>query len=317
MKKTIMVMILIISAFLFSGCTDLKDADIYISVYPIEFIVKSIVKEEKSVESIYPRGAEVHDYEPTAKQIVSINECDVLFYIGLGLEPFITNGLNSTFKDLTTVELSQYLDLVELDGGHYHGSEDEEMHEHKNEGGKIYDSHVWLDPFAMIKMTEVILEELVKIYPDYEKEFTLNSKELIKELELLNDEYVEAISSEEIVNRTIMVDHDAYAYWTFRYGISRIKLRSDNESNEVGVQEFLEKINKAKEANIKYIISTKNETKSALFDRYLSELNASEMSLHHLGTITTKELKEGENYLTIMRDNLEVLKMVLPKEENE
>lgn len=317
MKKIIIVMILMISAFLFSGCTDSKDADIYISVYPIEFIVKSIVKEEKTVESIYPRGAEVHDYEPTAKQIVSINECDILFYIGLGLEPFITNGLNSTFKDLTTVELSKYLELVELDGGHFHGSENEENHEHENESGKVYDSHVWLDPIAMIKMTEVILEELIKIYPDYENEFTLNSQELIKELELINNEYVEAISSEEIVNRTIMVDHDAYAYWTFRYGISRIKLRSDNESNEVGVQEFLEKINKAKEANIKYIISTKNETKSALFDRYITELNASEISLHHLGTITTKELKEGENYLTIMRDNLEVLKTVLPKKENE
>ena len=129
MKKIMIVMILIISAFLFSGCTDSKDADIYISVYPIEFIVKSIVKEEKTVESIYPRGAEVHDYEPTAKQIVSINECDILFYIGLGLEPFITNGLNSTFKDLTTVELSKYLELVELDGGHHHGNENEENHD--------------------------------------------------------------------------------------------------------------------------------------------------------------------------------------------
>ena len=49
-----------------------------------------------------------------------------------------------------------------------------------------------------------------------------------------------------------MVDHDAYAYWTYRYGINRIKLRSDNESNEVGTQEFLEKVKQAKETNIKY-----------------------------------------------------------------
>lgn len=318
MKKLIVLILTLLSIFVFSGCEESKDADIYISVYPIEFIVKQIVKEELTVESIYPRGAEVHDYEPTAKQIVSISECDILFYIGLGLEPFISNGLNSTFKDLKTVELSKYLELVELDGGHTHVGQgtNDTSDEHNHEENEVYDSHVWLDPLAMVKMSQVILEELIKIYPNYEETFTENQKVLEKELIELNQEYSEVISQHNIFDRIIMVDHDAYAYWTYRYGISRIKLRSDNESNEVGIQEFLNKVNQAKEAGIKHIISTKNETKSALFENYLKELGATEKSLHHLGTITTQELKEGQNYLTIMRDNLEVLKEVLPREEN-
>lgn len=312
MKRVLTLMMILCSVFLLGGCKENKNVDIYISVYPLEYIVKQIVKEDLVVESIYPRGAEVHDYEPTAKQIVSMSEAKVIFYIGLGLEPFITNALDSTFKNNKTVELSSYLELVELDGSHSH----EEIGEHDGEMS-IYDQHVWLDLVAMARMSEVILEELVKIYPEKEEFFRENAKVLIKELNDLNEEYIATIKSEDVSEAIIMVDHDAYAYWTFRYGISRIKLRSDNESNEVGTQEFLKKVNSAKEANIKYIISTKNETKSALFSQYLKEVGAKEESLHHLGTITTQELKEGNNYISIMKENLEVLKKVLPrKEEN-
>lgn len=312
MKRVLTLMMILCSVFLLGGCKENKNVDIYISVYPLEYIVKQIVKEDLVVESIYPRGAEVHDYEPTAKQIVSMSEAKVIFYIGLGLEPFITNALDSTFKNNKTVELSSYLELVELDGSHSH----EEIGEHDGEMS-IYDQHVWLDLVAMARMSEVILEELVKIYPEKEEFFRENAKVLIKELNDLNEEYIATIKSEDVSEAIIMVDHDAYAYWTFRYGISRIKLRSDNESNEVGTQEFLKKVNLAKEANIKYIISTKNETKSALFSQYLKEVGAKEESLHHLGTITTQELKEGNNYISIMKENLEVLKKVLPrKEEN-
>ena len=276
--KKFLIVIIIFMGLVLMGCEKSKKVDIYVTVYPLEFIATQIVKvdptdptmSEITVDTIYPRGAEVHDYEPTPKQIVSVTNSKIIFYIGLGLEPFITNGLSSTFKNLKCVEMSNYVDLVELDGTHSHGDSDEKSEEHS-----IYDPHIWLDPIAMINMTNAMLEELVLIYPDREETFRLNATNLVKELEELNNEYVERLSDENIINRTIMVDHDAYAYWTYRYGVNRIKLRNDNESNEVGTQEFLEKIKQAKEAGIKYIISTKNETKSALFNQYLKELGAS------------------------------------------
>ena len=54
-----------------------------------------------------------------------------------------------------------------------------------------------------------------------------------------------------------------------------------------------------------------------MFDQYLKELDASELSLHHLGTITTQELKDGITYLIIMRENLETLIKALPKVNEE
>lgn len=317
MKKIlskVLLVILVMMTISLMACKKGKNVDIYVTVYPLEYIANQIVKvdptegqlEEIVVDTIYPRGAEVHDYEPTPKQIVSVSNSKIVFYIGLGLEPFITNGLNSTFKNINCVQMSDYCELVELDGGHSHGEDEDGEH-------SIYDAHIWLDPVAMISMTNKMLEELIKIYPERTEVFTKNANNLISELEKLHQDFITRLSSEDILNKTIMVDHDAYAYWTYRYGINRIKLRGDNESNEVGTQEFLEKIKMAKEADIKYIISTKNETKSSMFNQYLKELNASELSLHHLGTITTDELKEGISYLTIMEENLDTLIEALPK----
>lgn len=308
MKKTLLLFILIGFIVVIAGCRTSDKADIYTTVYPIEFVAKEIVKDKKVVKSVYPRGGEVHDYEPYPKQIIAIADCDVLFYIGLGLEPFIENALATTFKDLKTVKVTDGLQLVQMDGTHTHGKEVESDHE-----GEIYDTHVWLDPLSLKEITITVLQELILVYPEYEEEFTVNAQALVVELEALHNEYVDALADEAITSKTIMVDHDAYAYWTFRYGINRIKLRSDNESNEVDPATLIAKINQAKELGIKYIIASKNETESALFDQYLSNLNAEQEELHHLGTITTNELKAGKNYLSIMRDNLQVLIKVLPR----
>ncbi|MDD2492935.1 MAG: zinc ABC transporter substrate-binding protein [Bacilli bacterium] len=308
MKKTLFFFILIGLVFVIAGCKSSDEADIYTTVYPIEFVAKEIVKDKKTVKSVYPRGGEVHDYEPYPKQIIAIADCDILFYIGLGLEPFIENALTTTFRDLKTVKVTDGLQLVEMDGTHTHSKEEEsDIDTH------IYDTHVWLDPLSLVGITNTVLQELIVVYPEYSEEFSNNAEALILELEALHNEYVEALADEMITSKTIMVDHDAYAYWTFRYGINRIKLRSDNESNEVDPATLIAKINQAKELGIKYIIASKNETKSALFDQYLTNLNAEEEELHHLGTITTNELKVGKNYLSIMRDNLQVLIKVLPR----
>ncbi|HKM29188.1 MAG TPA: zinc ABC transporter substrate-binding protein [Bacilli bacterium] len=308
MKKILLFLMMLGLTLIVSGCKQSDQADIYTTVYPIEFVAKEIVKDKKIVKSVYPRGGEVHDYEPYPKQIIAIADSDILFYIGLGLEPFIKRALTTTFKDLKTVRVTENVQLVEMDGTHQHGEDEESEQE-----GHIYDTHVWLDPLAMIGITNAVLEELIIVYPEFTEEFSLNAEALIAELEALHNEYLEALSDETIISKTIMVDHDAYAYWTFRYGINRIKLRSDNESNEVDAATLIEKINQAKELNIKYIIASKNEAKSALFDQYIKSLKAEEEELHHLGTITTNELKAAKNYLTIMRDNLQVLVKVLPR----
>ena len=143
-----------------------------------------------------------------------------------------------------------------------------------------------------------------------------NAEELKEKFDELDKKFIALVSAKDIANKTILVDHDAYAYWNDTYGIERIRLRTDNESNDVAPAEMQKKINQAKELGIRYICVTKNELESSIINQYMNALEIpqeNKLSLHTLATITAEEEKAGLDYFSIMEHNLEVLRRVFPK----
>ena len=294
-----------------AGCiNDNEHVDIYVSVYPIEYIVQNIVDEDIVVKSVFPRGQDIHDYDPSPKEIINMANCQLLFYIGSGLETFIENAKTTTLKDVEVYSLSDYLN----------GFEDTKLVENNSyvtddvhENAHMIDCHVWLDPIRMIKMSEFIYQKLCEKYPEKTDVFYQNYNKLITSLNQLHQEYDQYLSQVSITKKYIMIDHDAYQYWTQRYGLYRIKLRNDNESSEVEIVEFDKKVELANKIGIKYILSTLNEAKCSMFNNYLRALDAEERSLHHLANISKQEEKRNEDYISLMMYNLNILKEVLPK----
>ncbi|MGD9605794.1 MAG: metal ABC transporter solute-binding protein, Zn/Mn family [Bacilli bacterium] len=316
MKKWLILLLLLGTVF-FIGCdNDDEDVDIYTTIYPVEFLVKEIVKDRLTVKSVYPRGKDVHDYESNPKDLIKMSQSKLIFYIGLGLEIFIERAKDSTLEDVPIVALSHNIlvvllnstDLVEMT----HGDVTEE--------NVFYDPHIWLDPNKMIIMTDTVLNNILERFVLTQDDidfFTNNANTLKTELALIDTEFVAALNNPEIANKTIMVDHDAYVYWTIRYGIDRIKLRNDNESSDVVPQEIEQKIALAEQLGIKHIVVSKNELESSIVDQYLSELglpSSAKVSLHHLGTITSDEEEMGLNYFSIMRENIHMVEAILPKQ---
>lgn len=314
MKKALFLLIIMTMSFLLYSCEEEEAADIYVTIYPIEFVVTRVVEEELTVKAVYPKGQDVHEYEMSTDNILQMKKGKAIFYIGLGLEPFLESAKESTFKDNNLIAVSDNATIVSTDGKAV------DMEKNPSSAYNI-DAHIWLDPMNMVAMTKTVLEEVIKLKPEKEEVFKANAAKLEEELLSLDAKYSKALNSEDILNKVILVDHDAYAYWTYRYGVDRIKMRSTNEATEVTISEVIRKTEEALKYNIKYVIETKNEAKCKMFDEYKDRLGAEVATLHHLGT-QTKEEAEGENdgafidYISIMEYNLDVLKMVLPKKTN-
>lgn len=316
MKKWLILLLLIMAVF-FIGCDgDDEEVDIYTTIYPVEFLVKEIVQDRLKVKSIYPRGKDVHDFESSPKDIIKMSQSKLIFYIGLGLEVFIERAKDSTLKDVPTVALSHNILVVLLN------STDliEQMHGDTTQENVFYDPHIWLDPNKMIIMVDTVLNSILNKFTLFQDDidfFTSNANALKGELALLDSEFRALVNDPNIANKTIMVDHDAYVYWTIKYGIERIKLRNDNESSDVVPQEIEQKIALAKLLGIKHIVISKNEMESSIVNQYLSELGLTEsakVSLHHLGTITSEEEDNGFDYFSIMRENIRLVGIILPKQ---
>lgn len=315
MKKAFLL--LLISIFpLISGCVGKhEDVDIYASIYPVEFLVREIVGDIYKVKPVYPRGKNVHDYEVSPSEVISLSKSKIVFYIGLGLEPVIEQSKNTVLADVPTISLTDNLQLIEINSEDYHGH----SHSHPHEGSVFYDPHVWLDPINMQIMAETILENIIS-HLDIDSAgatlLTENCNQLKNKLKTLDNEFKDILSDDAIAHKSIIVDHDAYAYWQPRYGIARIKLRNDNESADISPGEMNEKINLAKSLGIKHICLTKNELESPIVQAYLKALGLTDKAkkyLHHLGTITKDEDKKGENYFSLMRYNFQIIRDVLPR----
>ena len=310
MKKILLPILLLIISCVYFGCKDDK-VDIYTSVYPLQFFTKEIVGDKLNVQSAYPNTAEVHDYEPTAKTLIKMSEAKMIIYIGQGLEPFIDKGIDTTFKDVKCLKVTgcDKLLLVTKNGLTSNSP--------NTTSDTLYDPHIWLDPFQMPHVVTHILENILTIeeFKIYEEEFTNNANELISKLKELAILYDSKLS--ETNKNTIIVDHDAYSYWTYRYGFNRLSLRSDNESSDPNAKEFEEIITFALNNNLKYLLATKHEAQQALVQQYISTLNKNNPDLNaqiiYLDNLEL-QVNEENDYFTVMKNNLNILIQALNNE---
>lgn len=310
MKKILLTIIVMIISLTLLGCDEDK-VDIYTTVYPLQFFTEQIVGDKLNVKSAYPNSAEVHDYEPTAKTLINMSEAKMIIYIGQGLEPFIEKGIDSTFKNVLCLKVTgcSKLFLVTKDGLTTNSP--------STTPDTLYDPHIWLDPFQMPHVVNHILENILTIeeFKIYEEEFKLNALNLVSKLEELANLYNEKISQTK--KKTIIVDHDAYPYWTYRYGFNRMSLRSDNESSDPNAKEFSEIVDFAIENNLKYLLATKHEAQQALLQQYIATLNKTNPELNakiiFLDNLEIQVNSEND-YFTVMKNNLTILIQALNNE---
>ena len=94
MKKLFLI---ILSAFLLTGCSlkkdNLENATIYTTIYPVKYLTEFMYKDYGTIESIYPSGADVFNYELTDKQIKKYAKSDLFIYNGLSNEKTIAKNL--------------------------------------------------------------------------------------------------------------------------------------------------------------------------------------------------------------------------------
>ncbi|MDD4211921.1 MAG: zinc ABC transporter substrate-binding protein [Bacilli bacterium] len=309
MKKIIGLVLLLVTLAILPGCElSSSSYDVYASIYPIEFMVKRIVGDHLTVGSSYPRGADVHEYEPPANQIVKMSRSKILFFIGAGLEGFLVNAENSVFVNsgCELVELSTYVTLVNFG--------DAEAHEDHNH---IWDPHIWLDPIRMITLAGVIRDKVVTIDPDHTADYEANTEVLITDLQTLHNTYQSLLNVSTYSTKTIVVDHDAYVYWEDRYGIERIHTRIENHSCEIIPSEFTKNIDLINSLGIKYIAVTKNVSSCPVVNQYIQQAGMTIEYLHSLSTITKAEEDSGLDYFEIMYTNLSILTKILPKVQSQ
>ncbi|MFW6030835.1 MAG: metal ABC transporter solute-binding protein, Zn/Mn family [Halanaerobiales bacterium] len=339
MKKNIVLRILIFSIFFFIALNIVpanifaKTIDVYVSVYPVYDITSAIAADRANVHLTVPSGTEIHGYEPSPKKIAAIEKADVFFYIGQGLESWAEKIVkNLENLDIQTVKLSEGLELVKYDNlehnheddkdesvqkneahhheddAHNHSEEEHDIHETEAHTHGQYDPHVWLNPMNMKEMARVVKEKLISMDTDNKEFYQENYQEYVKRLNNLDMEYKETLAEKD--SNYILVSHAAFGYLGDRYGFKQLSVSGLSSHAEPSPGNLAKLLREVKEHEIKYIFK-ETLANPRLVEVVAQEANLEILVLNPIGGLMVDEEKRGEDYFSIMKENLKNLKKAL------
>lgn len=308
---------------------------IYTTIYPLEDFTKKIGGDYVNVKSIYPPNVDAHSFEPSTKDMISLANSDLFIYTGVGIDGFAEKAADSLKKESVAIlEAGEGIHLLESTHNEEHHHEDEnteaEDHNHESEGTEDqdhqsesaeaeaheedvhdhgdFDPHVWLDPILSIKLAENIKNTLSELEPEHAKEFESNFILLKDELGKLDHEFKTTIENSK--TRYLLVAHAAYGYWEERYGIEQIAIAGLSPTQEPTQKELQNIIEESSEHNIHYVIFEQSiSPKVAKIIQ--EELGAKSLTLHNLEAITEENIKQKDDYFSIMQKNLQTIKTAL------
>lgn len=203
------------------------------------------------------------------------------------------------------VDMSAHEIAEDLMGGHHHHHEDEEEIE--------YDEHVWLSLNNAIELTNALCVEIAKIDSANASVYEKNAAAYTKQLAELDAEYKAAVKSAK-KSTVLFGDRFPFRYLTddynLKYYAAFVGCSAESEASFSTIA-FL--ANKVDELELNAVLTIEKSSKkiAETIIKNSNKKNQKIMELDSLQSITTKEIKEGRNYLSAMKKNLEVLKKAL------
>lgn len=303
-ERLLCVICLLCLAFSFSGCaTDGKESGISIvaTIFPAYDFARELTGELASVKMLVSPGNEVHSYEPSPKDMLDIQKCDLFIYTGGESDTWVDELLRS--KECENVKTLRMTDCVEL--------EREELKEgmEREDGGEggEYDEHVWTSPVNAVKISEAIAKALCDV--DSENASAYNAKlEVYKaKLNSLDSQLREIAGS--ITNKTlIFADRFPMRYFADEYGFDYYAAfpgcSSKTEASSATVVFLIEKV---KSENIPAVFCIEFSD-GRLADTLCSETGAKKYTLHSCHNVTRDDFLNGVTYVELMDRNIRTLK---------
>lgn len=263
-----------------SGSTKLK---IFASFYPIYDFVEKIGGDKVDVSTIVPNGIEPHDFEPTPKQVVELQNADLIFINGAGFEDWIKEITNSNI-----VDLSRNITI-------------ENINSNPN-------PHLWLDPILVESMAVEIYNTLASLDPNNLAYYQDKLKQFNDNIEMLDSNIKNNLTNCAL--RDFIALHDAFGYFAKRYGLTQHVIGGMSPEMDFNPQKLSESIRLAEQLGITTIFSEDN-IEPRMSNTIANEIGGKVLILSPIEIITQEEYAQSKDYFSKMYDNLNNLKIAL------
>jgi len=314
MKKIILILItLAVVLYGVSGCKQNRNAvtrnadgrlNVTVTIFPPFDFVRQIAKDRVNLKMLLPPASESHSFEPSPRDIITIQNSGVFIYLGGESDKWVSRILES--MDTSKMKILRMMDAVDT----VEEEIVEGMQEDEEEGDTGYDEHIWTSVQNTILIVKAINETLCEADPANADFYRNNSAAFIEELTRLDAAFREITAGAK--RRTVIfADRFPFRYFADAYGLSYFAAfpgcSTETEPSAATVAFLINKI-RAEKIPVVFHIELSNER---MADAIGGETGAKKRLLHACHNISKRDFEAGLGYLDLMRLNAENLKEAL------
>ena len=335
MKKIItLVLALAMAVSLFTGCgkknnaetgeSDSNKLSVVTTIFPEYDWVREILggkAESTDLTMLLDNGVDLHSYQPTADDIVKISDCDLFIYVGGEsddwAESVLKNAANRKMKVINLLEvLGERVKTEEIvegmqDADHAHAHDHEHKHDHGHE--EEADEHVWLSLKNAAVLVGAISNALQELDPDNKGIYATNAAAYIEKLSALDSAYQSAVDG-AARKAVLFGDRFPFRYLVDDYGLSYYAAfagcSAESEASFETVSFLAKKVDELKLPCV-LTIEGKNHKLAETIVQSTAGKNQKVLTMDSMQSMTSKDAANGATYLSVMEQNLSVLKEAL------
>ncbi|MGP1361993.1 MAG: metal ABC transporter substrate-binding protein [Candidatus Fimenecus sp.] len=301
------------------------------TIFPEYDWVKQILgskTDAAEVKMLLDNGVDLHSYKPTVEDLAAIKNCDIFIYVGGESDKWVEDALkgkkNPRMKVINLLDaLGKNVKNEEVKEGmqvHEHEHEDDEhghkhnhnhKHEHKHEDEK--DEHVWLS----IKNAKTIVDIISKAMEDADKTNSASYREnanlyMSKLTEL--DSNFETVVKEAKVKTLVFGDRFPFRYLVDDYGLDYfaafVGCSAESEASFETISFLAKKIDSLNLHSVMTIEGKEHKIAETII-KNTSTKDQKILTMDSMQSTTSEDIKKGKTYLSVMSENLEVLKQAI------
>jgi zinc/manganese transport system substrate-binding protein len=285
---------LVLTACQTTGKVNNGEKTIVVTYSVLGAVVKDLVGDKANVIVSTPNGQDPHDWEPSAKDIETINKADLVVQNGLGLE----GGMEKT------------LAVAESNGVKFFTASDHITIRHVGRGEGIpsgdpdqaigaEDPHLWMDPLTIKSVVRALADQLKK---DLNLDVTSQATDLEKRLDDLNNQISDIVATVPQTDRKLVTGHESMGYFAQRYNFKLVGVIIPSLTSQA-------EVSAADLAELKKIIQD-NKVKAIFTELGTSPAVASVIGKEtgvKVVELTTHSLPSDESYFTFMTNLAKVI----------
>ena len=205
----------------------------------IQDIAQNVAGNAATVESITKPGAEIHEYEPTPKDIVKAQSADLILWNGLNLERWFERFFQN-IKDKPAVVVTEGITPLSIYEGPYKDAPN---------------PHAWMSPSNALVYVENIKNALVKYDPQNADTYQKNAAAYAEKIKQLDKPLREKLSQIPADQRWLVTSEGAFSYLAKDYDLKEGYLWPINAEQQGTPQQVRKVIDLVKKNHIPVVFS--------------------------------------------------------------